>query len=128
MDALQEPELLDLAFRDLEAYLGGSRRSYLKQPGITPGQVRKLFQSAAELYQLAPWLDFSDRMLFELDGREAPGGHRRAEAGRGLESSAGGPASSHEGAPGYPDPDFTAPRLKHARACGSHAGRLVWLL
>lgn len=68
VDALQEPELLDLAFRDLEAYLGGSRRSYLKQPGITPGQVKKLFQSAAEFYQLAPWLDFSDQMLFELDG------------------------------------------------------------
>lgn len=68
IDALEEPALLDLAFRDLEAYLTGPRRSYLKQEGVTPGHVRRLFRAATELYELAPWRDFTDAMLFELRG------------------------------------------------------------
>lgn len=68
LDTLDEPGLLDVAFRDLEAYLTGPRRSYLKQEGITPGHVRRLFRAAADYYELAPWRDFTDCMLFELRG------------------------------------------------------------
>lgn len=68
LDTLEEPQLLDVAFRDLEAYLSGPRRSYLKQEGITPGHVRRLFRAAADYYALAPWRDFTDGMLFELRG------------------------------------------------------------
>lgn len=68
LDTLNEPQLLDVAFRDLDAYLTGPRRSYLKQEGITPGQVRRLFRAASEFYDLAPWRDFTDTMLFELRG------------------------------------------------------------
>ncbi len=68
VDPLNEPQLLDVAFRDLEAYLSGPRRSYLKQEGITPGHVRRLFRAATDFYDLAPWRDFTDTMLFELRG------------------------------------------------------------
>jgi hypothetical protein len=68
VDMLESPQLLDVAFRDLEAYLNGPRRSYLKQDGITPGHVRRLFRAASDFYDLAPWRDFTDTMLFEFRG------------------------------------------------------------
>ncbi len=67
--ALPDPEALLPVFREIEDSLFGPTLTYLRPPGVTVEQVRRLFAEARALWDLAPWEQgIDDQLLFQVEG------------------------------------------------------------